>query len=282
MKEELRGRHLPPKEEDIIRLASTLLSEGQINPVEGHRNGDNHIVITAGFTRTCAGRLICDGFTDIYGEHQQDENFRLQVKLVNCNDADAFRRNVVENAQRCQTSPMDDAINQERLRRSYGMTDSDIMRLYGLNNTNRIARLKRFLELPPVLQDRLHNDTLTETNAILILDLPEDQREAAVTAAIQEDGKVDTNKVKSQVRDHHLRDEDDSHVPTDSKKKKNINRSMAETRKYLKAWVEGDAPEELKQFFKTFLDWTYGKRSDKKLDAAVDNVYAVMKTKKAA
>jgi ParB-like chromosome segregation protein Spo0J len=283
MKEELRGRHLPPKEEEIIKLAISMMDQGQINPVEGHRNGDNNIVITAGFTRTCAARLICDGFVDFEGQQRKDPDFRLSIKLINCSDADAFKRNIVENALRNQTSPMDDALNHERLRRNYGMIDADIMRLYGLTNANRIGRLKKILSLPLALQDQLHNGLLTEEAALLLLELPDDQREEAFKAAIKENGKVDTGKVKSQVREHHLRDADDKVIPdTDSKKKSRfVSRSMKDVRKYLNQWVEGESNDEIKSFFTTFLAWTLGKRNDKSLDKSVDALFvAIEKGKK--
>jgi ParB-like chromosome segregation protein Spo0J len=47
---------------------------------------------------------------------------KLKAKVVIVNDEEAFRRDVVENRERAETSPVDDAHNQRRLREDFGWT----------------------------------------------------------------------------------------------------------------------------------------------------------------
>jgi ParB-like chromosome segregation protein Spo0J len=208
MVEELRGRHKPPTEEAVIKMAMSILEHGQLEPVECRKIENSRLQLTLGFTRAAAVRLIRTGFIDLDGvEHPADNEFRLKVVVTDTNDDKAFIRNVVENAHRNSTTPMDDAFNQNRLRTKYGMSDAEIARLYQYKGQNTVARLKKLLSLETRFQDMVHNGTLSINGALELLDLPPHQRDSALQAATNQDsGKVNATDLRAQVRDRILAD----------------------------------------------------------------------------
>lgn len=211
VKEELRGRHKPPTEKAIIDMACSLMDNGQRQAVECRKLKDNRLQLNLGFTRTAAARLIRNGFTDPDGNERKDEEFMLKVMISDANDEVAFINNVVENAHRNQTSPIDDAHNQHKLRDQLGKTDAEIMRLYRYRDENKVARLRRLLSLPTWIQDLVHEYSITEgetglpvKGALDLLDLPEDQWEEAIKSSMGENGRVVAAKLTAHVREHNL------------------------------------------------------------------------------
>ena len=282
MSEELRGRSKPPTEQEIIDRALSMMEHGQLQPVEVRRiDAAGHVVVTYGYTRTAAARLIRTGFVNpLTGETVQNENFMLQIKVVDCNEKEAFIRNIVENKQRNETTPIDDAINQRRLRDDYGYNDTEIATLYEEKNTNRVAKLRKLLVLEDRIQDLVHQGLLAVDPAVLIIDLPEDQRWAACEAATNGKGKVDGSAIKSQVREHHLSDDhkvadgatgDGEETPA-SGGKKSVNRSMREVKKFFDAVAaneEGIYVEAEVRFAKDTMKFMAGKTTDKAMGNAL-------------
>ena len=293
VKEELRGRKYQPTEDDVKALAVSLLTYGQLQPVVARRDGDNRLLLTAGFTRCAAARLIRQGFSahaDGSDQEQEfkDEQFRLKVTVSDCNDETAFVRNVVENAQRKETSPIDDAFNQEHMRDRYGMSDADIARTYGYNNAVKVCRLKKLLRLDTSIQDRIHDGTMGVQGAIDILDLPESQREEAIAQATRESGRVNGQVIAAAVRDNSLADADDPFGPIlnddnrpaseaqeaseqDAPKTKVRNR-----REIVKFFVnfneEFHLDPALARFCKDFVKYANGKTTDRALENALNRL----------
>jgi ParB-like chromosome segregation protein Spo0J len=274
MSEELRGRAKPPTEEDIIHLAESLLKEGQIEPVEVRRiDNEGHVALTLGFTRCAAARLIRTGFMGTDGELRQDEKFNLLVKVVDCNDQRAFERNIVENAIRQATSPVDDALNHDKLRTRYQYTDGDIAKLYGEKGTVRIGKLRKLLMLDQSVLNLVHEGNLAVERALDLLDLPPEQRAETVAVAVKEDGKVEGQVIREQVRAHHLSDDGKTVAAGTSSngngdgKVKSISLSMRELRTYFQEVVDGERYDTAEvRFAKEFLEFLAGKRTAKAMD----------------
>jgi ParB-like chromosome segregation protein Spo0J len=279
VKEELRGRHKPPTDEAIIDMAESMMEHGQRQPVECRKVQDDRLMLNLGFTRTAAARVIRTGFVGSDGEKKQDAEFKLKVVISDANDEQAFKNNVVENAHRNQTSPVDDAYNQQRLRDKYGMSDAEITRLYRYKDENKVGRLRRLLGLPTPLQDQVHDGTLPIQGALDLLDLPDDKRDEAIKAAVGSNGKVVASKVREQVREHHLRDEEDaenkgSSGGTATKKKATgaKARTLREVRDFLKEESETNQDDNIKEFAKTMLLFIAGRRSKKSMHEALDTL----------
>jgi ParB/RepB/Spo0J family partition protein len=268
VKEELRGRHTPPTEDAILDMAVSIMDNGQQQPVQCRRLPDKRLQLSLGFTRTAAARLIRHGFTDSDGVERKDEEFMLQVKITDANDQQAFVNNVIENAHRNQTSPIDDAHNQHKLRETYGYADAQITKLYRYRDENKVGRLRRLLSLPKEVQQMVHGGTMPVKAALELLDLPDDKRDEAIKAATNESGQVVAAKVTQQVREHILSDqEDQSHAggngPADDMPKPRYKPLvLAEVRKFYEGLAESDDAA-LVEHAKIMLLWIRGQRSNK-------------------
>ena len=297
--EELRGRHLPPTEDQIIEMACSLLDHGQLQPVNARRVKDQRLSLTAGFTRTAAARMIRDGFIDPDGNERKDEAFVLQVKIKDCNDREAFTANVIENARRNATSAMDDAHNQNKLR-DYGMTDTEIGRLYGERSGARVSRLAKLLRLNDEAQLLVHQGALSVDAALVVLDLPDAEQKKVVEKAAAGE-KVTGADVKRQVREHHLRDQheaestdgdEDGDSSSDGGSKKpqamapsgktpKLPLSIKEVRQFFETLsTSDDSVEEavwipaVQKFAKDVQSWLAGKKSDKAMCRAIGKLLA--------
>lgn len=259
VKPELRGRHVAPSHEQIMERAISMIEHGQLQPVTARRDSEKRIIITAGFTRTEAAQLIRKGF-EHEGKRYQVEDFKLQVRIIECNDEDAFKQNIVENAHRNETSPVDDAHNQNRLRTQYNMNDAAIARLYGYTNQNKVGRLRKLLLLSSAQQLQVHNGTLTVSAALDLLELSEEDRDVALASATSEDGEVDANEVREKAREAR------------AAKGQNTTRTIKEIRAFFETLKGESLSPDIRKFSDTFLMYLNGKRTDKTLDKAIDEL----------
>lgn len=278
VKEDLRGRHKPVTQENIVDMALSLLEHGQRQPVECRRVEGNRIQLNLGFTRTNAARLIREGF-EYDSAHHQDAEFKLKVQVVDCNDQEAFVHNVVENAHRNDTSDVDDAHNHNRLRDRYGYSDADIARLYGYKGQVKVGRLRQLLQLEEFILDLVHEGRLPTTGALELLEIPAEDRRLHIDLLLEasSNGKVRGSDVRTAIRDHILNDDgkeddgkddkDDGESPSSAAKP----RSMREVRQFFQQWEEGEEPD-LARFSTDFLRWLSGKATDRALDNAMGRI----------
>ncbi len=268
VKEELRGRHTPPTEEDVISMAHSLMEFGQRQPVECRRIEGNRLQLTLGFTRVAAARLIREGF-----EGGTDKNFKIKVVLTDANDDLAFQHNVVENAHRNQTSSIDDAFNQARLRDRNGMSDTDIAKLYRCSPAT-VGNLRKLLGLDKKIQTQIHEGKMSVIAGLDLLELPDDKRQAAVADAVKDNGKVSGAEVRKKVREHILSDDNQPPRPAASrinepKPKKSKARSIKEIKDFFEAKREATKDKAHKELCTVLLLWINGLRTDESLDEAI-------------
>lgn len=278
VKEELRGRRFPPTGEQIVEMAMSIFDNTQRQPIECRRVAENRLQSTAGFTRINAIRLIREGFEGTDGVHRHDPDFKVQVRIVDCNDETALRNNIVENAHRNETSDIDDAHNQNTLRERYGYDDTKIAQLYQYKNTVKVGRLRKLLQLSVEEQMLVHTGKLGTQAAIDALELPSDKRTELFSSLADENGKINGSAVADQVRDHILADNNNevvvlagSDVEDDEKKSKFKARTVRNIRQYFEGLKEADDPS-LQRFASDMLKWVAGKSSDKAMDNALNRL----------
>lgn len=270
VREKLRGRHKPPSDEAIIEMAESILEHGQIQPVECRRNEESRLLLTLGFTRTAAVRLIRKGFKGTDGEHKQDAEFKLKVMVTDANDQEAFMRNVVENARRNDTSAIDDMFNQRRMRDDYGMTDAEIARHYGYRSQNKVTQLKKLLALDDPTRDLVHEGKLSVSAALDLLDAPKAERDKIVAEATKNgSGKVDGGKVRSAVREVINDEHRPDHISGNGSASANDDgptnkpRSMRELRSFLEDTQEVTEQPAIQRFCSDMLAFLAGKTTDR-------------------
>ncbi len=250
-----RGRFAPPDQEAVKALALSMLQQGQLQHINVRRDG-TELVIVAGFTRHEAAMMIVEGFT-VEGQEFQDPEFLIDVRLLNTNEEDAFFNNVTENALRNETSPMDDAHNQEVMRQRYGKSDAEIAAIFHCSITSVISN-KKLLNLSKDFQRMVHDGTLPVTAAVLFVDIPEAEREAFLQEVRDEHGKVRTAKVKAR-----LRESQPKNTPPRSQK---LSRSTKELRDIFTQRAQADAPAPVKDLMASIVDLISGTLTTEEFD----------------
>ena len=244
VKEELRGRWMAPPDSAIVAMAESMVENTQLEPVQCRKIEGDKLLLTMGFTRTAASRMIRDGFTNSAGEKIQDPDFKLKVLLVSGNDQVAFVNNVVENAIRNETSHVDNAFNQNRLRENHGMTNDQIANLYKWKGTVKVCQLQRLLNAEQPILEAVHNGKMGLEAALLLLDLPADERAKTMENATTEAGKINGADIKTQVREHHLRDQDSNHAGSNEViAPKRITITMKELKLFMQSQIDEFAAE---------------------------------------
>ena len=150
--EKLNGRWEPHDEAAITSLAKSFEEEGQLQPVQVRRVADNRVQLVMGYRRHAA---VVE-----FNRLHPDKPMKLKAIVVTINNEEAFRRNIVENRERQETTPIDDAFNQRRLRDDYGWTDTKIAEFYGLTPPY-VGLLKKLLTLPTATQKLVHSRQLS-------------------------------------------------------------------------------------------------------------------------
>lgn len=282
VKENLRGRCRPVSVVAIVEMAYSLIIYGQRAPVECRRVDGNKIQLNLGFTRTNAARLIREGF--LYeGDSYQDADFMLKVQISDCNDQTAFEANIVENAHRNDTSDVDDATNQQRLRDRYGYTDAEIARLYRYKSQGKVGRLRKLLQLDESILDMVHDDRLPTNGALALLDVPAEERQDQIAKLVNasRNGKVKGADVNAAVRARVLNDDNNddgkSKRPKPQTPSTARGRSMREVKLFFQAWAECEDCPPLARFGKDALTWVRGKSTNKAMDNALDRLLEATK-----
>jgi len=274
VREELRGRKFAPDAEKIIEMAMSIFDAGQRQPIECRKVEDKRLQVTAGFTRTNAVRLIREGFVGTDDVNRHDPEYMIQVKFVDCNEEVALTNNIIENAHRNETSDIDDAHNQNRLREMYGYTETRIASLYRYKSTVKVGRLRQLLSLSEQEQRLVHEGKLPTSGAIDLLALSSEKRTEVIETLKNEDGKINGSSVADQVREHILADAE-SKINSDSVQSqlepvKSVARNMRNIRTFFEN-VKNDEGKDVsvRRFATDMLKWVAGKSSDKSMENAL-------------
>lgn len=152
-------------EELLKELAESIGEHGVLQPIIVRIMEDNSYSIVAGERRWRAAQQA--GLTHIPAIVRSMEDMQQhQIALV-------------ENVQRVDLSPMEQAVSIEVLRRQFGMSHKDIAQKLGKAETT-VVNINRLLNLPVFAQEALRDGLITEGHARAVLtlkDYPEKQEE---------------------------------------------------------------------------------------------------------
>lgn len=150
-------------QKELEELARSIKEQGVIQPIVVRKVKDKYEVV-AGQRRYQACKSL--GFKE------------LPSIIRELNDQEAFLFALIENIQRKDLNPIEEAQAFQRLNEKFGLTYEDIARLVGKDKTS-VANSLRLLKLPQEIQDALKKELITKTQArtILGLDSPQKQKE---------------------------------------------------------------------------------------------------------
>jgi len=249
--ESLNGRWQPHDDEAVENMVKSFQDEGQLQAVQVRRIHDNKVQLVLGYRRFNAARL--------YNERHPDQPMKLKCKVVIVNDEEAFRRNIAENRERAECSPVDDAHNQRRLREGFGWTDTKIAEFYHVSGPY-VGVLKKLLTLPSDVQSLVHARRLSVQAATGLADLPAEEQKQILTAG-QTEGLTSQSVVK------HVRDKKID-------KGKGQSRSLAEVRAFLEGLTGPAEATPLKEFADDLLKFFQGKIKDETMEKRLRKLLA--------
>ena len=137
-------------EEDLQDLASSIRQHGIVQPVVVRTVADGRFEIIAGERRWRAAQLA--GLNEI------------PVIIREVDDRTALELAIVENVQRTDLNPVEEALGYEQLIAEHGYTQNDLGEIIGKSRSH-VANSLRLLKLPDLVRDMLFSGTLSAGHA---------------------------------------------------------------------------------------------------------------------
>ncbi len=132
-----RGRYQPRRhfdENKLQELADSIKAQGMVQPIVVRSVGDNNYEIIAGERRWRAAQLA--GLAEV------------PVFIREVDDQTAMAMALIENIQRDDLNPLEEAVALHRLLDEFGLTHQEIANAVGKSRTT-VTNLMRLLELAP-------------------------------------------------------------------------------------------------------------------------------------
>ncbi len=159
------------KSEEIEELANSIKRHGLLQPILVRKTGDGYEII-AGERRWQACRSL--GMETI------------PVRFWLADDTEAFEAALVENIQRSDLNPIEEAYGYKRLMERKGMTQSEVAQTVSKGRST-IANALRLLDLPEEAQQLLFEEKITAGHARAILSVPTLEGKKSLTNKLMEE-----------------------------------------------------------------------------------------------
>lgn len=159
------------KPEEIEELANSIKRHGLLQPILVRKTGDGYEII-AGERRWQACRSL--GMETI------------PVRFWLADDTEAFEAALVENIQRSDLNPIEEAYGYKRLMERKGMTQSEVAQTVSKGRST-IANALRLLDLPEEAQQLLFEEKITAGHARAILSVSTLEGKKSLTNKLMEE-----------------------------------------------------------------------------------------------
>ncbi len=148
-------------EEKLRELADSIGTHGVVQPIIVRRSGDAFQLV-AGERRWRAAKLA--GLDEI------------PALVEDLGDRDVMEIALIENLQREDLSPVEEARAYEVLQKEFSLTQRELAQRVGVSRS-QVANVLRLLQLPEEIQDMIQSGLLSMGHAKIVLGLEEDLRE---------------------------------------------------------------------------------------------------------
>ncbi len=175
-------KSFPP--ETLAELADSIARDGLLQPVLVRRTPADRYEIIAGERRFRAAKLAGLG--------------EIPVVLVDADDATAARYALVENLQREDLNPLEEAAAYEALINRYGLTQEQVAGQVG-KSRSAVTNALRLLELPEEARDLLLGGSLSAGHARALLGL-KDKAEIVPAAHVCAEKDMSVRALEEYVR----------------------------------------------------------------------------------
>jgi ParB family chromosome partitioning protein len=159
-------------QERIDELADSIMKVGLLQPIIVRPYSDGYQII-AGERRWRAAKAA--GLE------------RVPVRIMSTNEVESLELALIENLQRQDLNPMEEAQGYRRLLTEHQMTQAELADKVS-KSRSAIANTLRLLDLPEEVQDLLGEDKLTAGHARAVLSVPDDERRLKLAHKIVDEG----------------------------------------------------------------------------------------------
>lgn len=154
--------------DDLADLARSIRKHGVVQPVVVRKSGIEKYEIIAGERRWRAAQQA--GLTE------------LPVLIRDVDDKTALEIAIVENVQRSDLNPLEEALGYEQLMSSYGYTQNDLGEVIGKSRSH-VANSLRLLKLPDAVRNMLVDGSLSAGHARAIVSTSDPEALAKIIIA---------------------------------------------------------------------------------------------------
>ncbi|MFA5658152.1 MAG: ParB/RepB/Spo0J family partition protein [Oscillospiraceae bacterium] len=159
-------------EEAIAALADSIRNHGLLQPLLVRPLDSGGYQIVAGERRWRACRML--GLDEI------------PVQIRELSDSEAMQLALIENLQRENLNPVEEAKGYQELIDSYGMTQEEVAKTVG-KSRSVVANCLRALKLEPEIQDKLRKGTISIGHAKALAGVEDKQTRLALAQKCEED-----------------------------------------------------------------------------------------------
>jgi ParB family chromosome partitioning protein len=156
----------------IDELADSVKKVGVLQPIIVRAHGEEYQIV-AGERRWRAAKAA--GLE------------RVPVRVVNADEGESLELALIENLQRQDLNPMEEANGYRRLMTEHQMTQAEMADKVS-KSRSAVANTLRLLDLPEEVQELLAEDKLTAGHARAILSIPDEERRLKLAMRIVESG----------------------------------------------------------------------------------------------
>uniref|UniRef100_A0A7C4YD08 ParB/RepB/Spo0J family partition protein n=1 Tax=candidate division WOR-3 bacterium TaxID=2052148 RepID=A0A7C4YD08_UNCW3 len=147
-------------EESLKELTASIKEKGVLQPVLVRRNGENYELVYGHRRFEAAKRAGLNEIPAIVKELSDREVIEIAI---------------IENIQREDLNPIDEAIAYKKLIEEFGLSHEEIAERVGKNRST-ISNKLRLLNLPQKVQDALKNNLITEGHARPLLSMKNEEK----------------------------------------------------------------------------------------------------------
>lgn len=145
-----------------------------------------------GVVQPVLARKVQDGYELIAGERRLRAAKALGLEKIpailrSATDVDMLEISLIENIQRQELNPMEEAIAYQRLVAEFSFTQDAVAKVLGKDRST-VANCLRLLNLPKKIQDLISNGDITAGHAKAILSLPTEEYRMRLATLIVKKG----------------------------------------------------------------------------------------------
>ena len=159
--------------EALAELTESVRTHGMIQPITVRRLGSGYYQIIAGERRWRAAREA--GLSEV------------PAMVIEADDRTVMELGLIENLQREDLNPLEEARGYETLLKEYGLTQESVAQRMGKSRP-AIANSLRLLALPESILSMLESGTLSAGHARALLNLPTEALQLALAKRVTEEG----------------------------------------------------------------------------------------------